>query len=170
VARPFQNVVYLRVRRRWLGVQVLTFAGRVSEWVGPADVVFAQDLKGKPKVYLPDDPALFSAMSHRPFTAFGHPRVLMDDFNATSEAVAEFLRRAGYRKFPMGTVFIVQIQEEWEGGLSDIERRAMVEMCRHSGATNVLLVTGSRDLAPPDLLLIARRRVETTGDVLALDA
>jgi len=155
-----------------MGIQVMTFMGRMTEWSGVPEAVFAKDLKGKDKVFLPDDPALLSAMEHRPFRAFSHPRVVMDDFFQTGAMLRAMLRRFGVRKSVVPWVYVIHVQDEWEGGLADIERRALIHLARENGANHALLVTGNRELSPPDLLRIAKRRVMPDADPaapLALD-
>jgi len=142
----------------------------MTEWSGPAEVVFAKDLKGRDKVFLPEDPQLFGAMGHRSFTAFNHPRVVMDDFLHTGAMLGMLARRLGVRRSMVSWNYVVQVQEEWEGGLADIERRALIEVVRENGAQHVLLVTGSRDLTPPEVLRLAQRRNVPIGEALALEA
>lgn len=163
-------MVYLRIRRGWLGIQALTFTGRMTEWSGVPEVVFAKDLKGREKVYAPDDPKLFSAMEHRPFRAFDHPRVVMDGFENTGALVRALVRRLGVRKSVVPWVYIIHVQDEWEGGLADIERRSLIQMVREAGANRALLLTGNRDLTAPDLLRISQRKTVVDEVTLALDA
>lgn len=170
VARPFQNVVYLQVRRRWLGLQTITFSGRASQWSGIPEVVFARDAKGRERAHTLDDPMLLTAIGHRPFVAFNHARVLVDSAADTSSALALFLRKVSHRtRWPASSVFVVHVQDEWTAGLAEIERAALMKIAKELGAQRVFLLTGGRDLLPPELIRLARRKPDLPDDVLAFE-
>jgi len=66
--------------------------------------------------YAPDDPRVISNPHFRPFVAFDHPRVLIDNFDLTERTIRVCLRRAGWKKAGLGGAFIIHVRDEWAGG------------------------------------------------------
>ncbi len=89
-----------------------------------------------------------SAQVHWPFD---HPRIVIADFQ-----LAEKLLQAAFRElFPKSflrpsPVVVIQSLDEWDAGLSQIERRALLELCYGAGAREAFLWHGT---PPSDLAL-----------------
>jgi len=112
--------------------------------------------KGGVQAYWLDDARVISGAAHVVYTAFAHPRVLIDHFDETQKVLALCLRKAGWRKHMALATFIIHIRDEWQGGISDLEQRALVEVAKQLGANNTMLVNSARDLSAPEVLQIAR--------------
>jgi|GEM_PF-3571597 len=170
MAHPFQSVAYIQIRRRWLGIQVLTWSGKTSEWSGVPEVVLVQEKSGQVRAYWPDDPKILNRPAFGLFTAFSHSRVVIDRLDDTQRALDLCLRKAGWKKLMSVAVFVLQIQDEYEGGLSEVERRGLVEVSRRLGAHRVLLLNVARHLSAPEVLQIARSYTAAAGnDSIVLD-
>ncbi len=158
----FENVIYLQIRRRWLGVQYLGWSGRQGEWVGVPEVTFVVNHKGR--VHAVDHDHVEASGGNR-FVAFSHPRTLLHDFDNTKIALIHLIKKSGARPGLGRPTFVVQVAEEVEGGLTDIELRALIEMCKGVGAGRVLPVAAPRPLSPPEILQLVRGRRTDTAPV-----
>lgn len=158
MSRPLQNVVYLRIRRKWLGVQILTFTGRVREWAGTPEAIFTRDRKGKERAYVLDDPMQHAGAARQSFVAFDHPRVPFSNFGQTQETLRAYLEAAGWKKGLLPHTFIFHLLDDWEGGLSDIEVRAFIQMGREIGAGTCLVVNSREEMSIPHVLRMAKQR------------
>ena len=152
----FQTVVHLQIRRRWLSARVLTWAGGDFQWEGVPEAFLGTDSKGRISARSVDDAYLAPHGAGRLFTAFAHPRTIIDGFDDTIHVVRHCIRQGGYRPRSKNLTFVVQILDQWEGGLSDIERRALTEMCRECGAKTVRFAEGPHALTPPEILHIVK--------------
>lgn len=158
MSRPLQNVVYLRVRRKWLGVQILTFTGRVREWSGTPEAIFTRDKKGKERAYVLGDPMQHAGDNRQSFVAFDHPRVPFSNYTYTRETLRAYLEATGWKKGLMPHTFIFHLLDEWEGGLSDVEVRAFIQMGREIGAGVCLVVNSREEMSIPNVLRMSKQR------------
>jgi len=159
MAHPFQSVAYIQIRRRWLGIQVLTWSGKTGEWIGAPDVLLVQGKKGEVQAYLADDPKVLSKAPFGAFSAFAHPRVLIDRFDDTCRVIDVCLKKAGWKKQMSYAVLVFHIRDEWAGGISDIEQKALMDLAKKLGANRTTLVNSMRELSAPEILQIARGSV-----------
>jgi hypothetical protein len=158
VAHPFQSVVYIQIRRQWVGIQILTWSGNLTEWSGTPEALIVPDTRGIRHAFAVDDPRVKDYSLYRPFVAFSHPRVLIDRFDETEKTLALCLRKAGFRRASMFPKCVIHVKDEWLGGVSDLELRALMELSRSLGTKLPLVVTSSRDFTVPEVLAIARRK------------
>ncbi|AIE88173.1 hypothetical protein [Fimbriimonas ginsengisoli] len=166
---PFGNVVYIQIRRRWVSIRLLGWSGRLGEWSGVPEVVFGQDGKGREHAYLPDDPRATTTIRPRAFIAFAHPRVVLDGFDDTVAALRIMLKLAGVpAQMVARTTYLLHIRDEWFGGVSDVERRALIEMAKWLGAGRVLFVDSPTELSPPEVLALVRSPQAQTGSSVPL--
>jgi len=152
--RLLENVVYVQIRRGWLSIELLGWSGKRGEWSGPAQVALVSDRKGQLVARTSSEANLLEINPGVPFTAFSHPRVLIHDFDKTELLVRHLLRKTGFKKGLLRTTFVVQVMDQWEGGLTDIEFRAVIELFRRMGAGRVLPIEAFRPLTPPELVFL----------------
>jgi hypothetical protein len=157
VSSAFRSTVYVRIRRRWLGVRVLTWSGRVHVWEGAAEAVLTSSKKGQVTA-VPSMAALPSGVVlSRPFTAFAHPRVVLDSLDETEAVVRAWLRQSGWRPTPRAVV-VLHVVDAWDGGLSQLELRALMELGKRIGAKRTMIVEGGNEFTDPELLGLVRTR------------
>lgn len=167
---PFQSVAYLQIRRRWLGIQIMTWAGRTGGWAGAPDALLIRDRRGRPMAFAPDDPRVVNAVQARPFSAFTHPRVFFDGISETAAVLTVYLRKAGWRRSSGPWTFVIHSRDEAFGTLTDVENRALTSLCRGLGAARVLIVEAGRELTPPEVLQVARGAPRaSSASLIALD-
>lgn len=140
----FSSTVYVSIRRREIVVCDVG-SGNAVRW--PAAIAVDPTAKVITSV---GSNATKQAISHVHWP-FDHPRIVIADFQ-----LAEKLLQAAFRElFPTSflrpsPVVVIQSLDEWEAGLSQIERRALQELCYGAGAREVFLWQG---LAPSDEVL-----------------
>ena len=86
----------------------------------------------------------------------------MDSFDDTLALVAFYIRVSGYKSRTRKHIFLVHVRDEWEGGLSDVERRALMQMCFMCGGSAVRMSDHPSELTPPQVLEIARTKAPAT--------
>jgi hypothetical protein len=150
----------VRIRRRWLGVRVLTWSGKVHVWEGAAEAMLVSGKKGKVQavpngVALPPWAVLSWAVLSHPFVAFAHPRILIEGFMETESLLRAWLLLAGWKP-RSGTIFVLHVLDAWEGGLSQLELRALQQLAKEVGAVRSVVVEGGPELSDPEILRIAR--------------
>lgn len=80
-------------------------------------------------------------------TAFCHPRVLIAGFDDALIVVREFLRRAsGTGKPPSHFRLTIYVPDDLEGGLTDVEERALIELGLRLGARTVSVLPQPRNV------------------------
>ena len=144
--------IYLRIRRHWLSVRAIPQRGNPVQIAGMARVALHQSDGGKATL-IGEEAAHISASSEiSVYDAFCHPRVLIGSFDAAEIVVREFLRRAygdkkPWQKFRM----VIHPQDDLEGGLTDIEERALQELGLRLGAGNIAIHQGQAELSDSEL-------------------
>lgn len=140
--RLFSATVYVAVRRR----ELLIRDSRTGKAVRlPAAI--ALDPEGKTIIAVGANATKQSpSQVHWPFD---HPRIVIADFQ-----LAEKLLQAAFRElFPTSylrpsPVVVIQSLDDWESGLSQLERRALLELCYGAGAREAFIWQGSPPTDP----------------------
>jgi len=81
---------------------------------------------------------------------FDHPRIVIGDFDAAGEALKLLIEDVFTRKVFISPVVVVYPVGTFEGGLSQVERRALNDLALSTGAREVLIT--EHDLSEPELL------------------
>ena len=84
---------------------------------------------------------------------FSTKRLLIADYNTAElllRSVLEDLKIL--KKFTFGAKFIIQQMELLEGGLAEVEKRAMRDICEQAGASEVYIIEGIKALTKTELL------------------
>lgn len=157
MASTFRSTVYVRIRRRWLGVRVLTWSGKVHVWEGGAEALLVSGKKGQLDAFPVGGALPKWAVLSRHFVAFAHARVLIDGFRETGCVIRSWLRQSGWR-YKNGAIFVIHVVDAWEGGLSELELRALNQMVREMGASHSVVIEGGPELSDPEILRFGRAR------------
>ena len=126
--------VYLRVNRDRVSARNVA-TGESVELVPKIGLSAANDVLS---IGDPVDPAAVRVLK-----PFRHPRILIDDFTAGERIVQHVIRELSrVRFFPTSPVVVVHPDAELEGGLTQIEARALREMVEGAGARKVYIYVG----------------------------
>lgn len=93
-------------------------------------------------------------VSHRAAIPFSTTRNLVGDFNSADLTIREALRELGVKlRFWIRLKVLIQQLEGAEGGLSEIEKRALRDLGELAGGLRVYLVEDTRPLSISEALL-----------------
>ena len=142
MGQTFFPLVYLRLQRqrvRLLDVR----SGREIDDI--PQLVLGQNAQGRKVVQAVGRAASATALpaNCQLVNGFDHPRVLIADF-AIAEATLKFFLKMLYEKnlFKIAPKIVVHPLDNFEGGLSTLEWRALRELCMGAGARQVILWSG----------------------------
>jgi hypothetical protein len=147
--------VCLRIRRHWLSVRAIPHWGNPIQIEGMARVALRpKERGGSAVVAIGQEAAPISASEDIVvYDAFCHPRVLIGGFDAALIVVREFIRQTcGTRKPWQKFRLVIQTQDDLEGGLTDIEERALQELGLRLGAGTIVIHQSMAELTDTDLL------------------
>jgi hypothetical protein len=85
--------------------------------------------------------------------------MVVDSLEPSSAIIRFAMRESGYKRRARNLLFLVHVRDSWEAGLSEIEESALTEVCRRCGASQVRLLDQPFELAPPQLLEMAKGRM-----------
>lgn len=156
---PFQNVVYIQVRRRWISIRVLSWSGGDSRWEGEPRLLAIRTAKGKEQIVDPETFPAEGIMPLREFCLFSHPRVAINQVEDSKLGLRVFLRKAKLKRAPGKAAFVFHLRESWDGGLTDLERAAFVEVGQACGAGRVLISEQPQELPAPEVLNLAKAKI-----------
>src|SRR5687767_2975467 len=92
-----------------------------------------------------------SRLAGRPFST---QRVVLASFDPAKETVMAAIRDLGLKTTLLALKVVIQQLEGAEGGLSDIEKRALREIAEMAGARKVHIVEGEQELSIAEALKI----------------
>lgn len=135
--RWFSATVYISIRRREIVVRDVG-TGNAIRW--PAAIAVDPTAKVITAV---GSGAIKQTISqvHWPFD---HPRIVIADFQLAEKLLQAALRELFEQSFMRPSpVVVVQSLDDWESGLSQLERRALLELCYGAGAREAFIWQGS---------------------------
>ncbi len=92
-----------------------------------------------------------SGVSENCVNPFAHPRLVIDDFQVAEKLLLyAFKQLAPNRFLAASPIAVIHVIDEFEGGLGQIERRAMLELAEGAGARRAYLWEG-RELTDQEL-------------------
>jgi rod shape-determining protein MreB len=107
-----------------------------AKWEGAATISVDENASGK--LIVTAVGASAQSARGRKIYPFQHPRVLVSDYTAGEKVLQHAIREVLKRKwFAPAPVVVIQVTEHLEGGVSDIEWRALIEMAQGAGARQV---------------------------------
>ena len=110
------------------------------------------------KILSVGDPVDPSAV--RVLTPFRHPRILIDDFTGGEKILQHVIRKLfGISGIRLSPIVVVHPDLELDGGLTQIEARALREMVEGAGARRVYLYYGPQ-LSDEEVSDISKRTLE----------
>jgi hypothetical protein len=83
---------------------------------------------------------------------FSTRRSVLSRFDPADKAVREAIRGLRLKPGLFKTQGLIQQMEDTEGGLTDIEQRALRDLAEQSGVTRVSIIDGERQLSVPEAL------------------
>jgi hypothetical protein len=141
-------------------VRVLSWSGGDSRWEGVPEVLIARDEKGNERAIPLEHGLAYATAGARRFVLFdSHPRVLIDGWEESRLALQLFLKLAKLKKL-VRPFFVLHLIDPLEGGLSELERRALIQLSHECGAGAARVMESGPVLSPPEVLAIARRKEE----------
>jgi hypothetical protein len=159
---PFQSVVYIQLKRRWMSVRVLSWAGGDSRWEGAASLQIVRDKNGRFTALAVGQEPGPTAMERAEAHLLAHPRTLVDDPDELAFAVRHFARAAGYKNSVSRPAVIFHLRELLEGGLTPLEMKGLCQVSMKAlGSGRVFFVTEERELPAPDVIAIAKNTGKT---------
>lgn len=150
----------VRIRRRWLSVRLLTSRGCLGEYENMACIAVLQSDGAEGEVIAAgEDAALLEGQKgvvvH---SAFHHSRVFVSGVDATVRVLRHFIREACRDRWPLVRPrMVLHVQEQMEGGLTDVETVALVRIGLLAGAVSVIISQESGTLNDAEILKLARR-------------
>jgi hypothetical protein len=148
---------YIRVQRDFLAVRVVARKGAGGYYEDVPQ--FAFHSHSKTIVAFGSAATPFAdARGHEMVRVFHHPRLAVHDLENSEKVLKHFLDEALHRRVPFLRLnFVVHLLDNWEGGLADIEKRALIHLCRNLGAKGIVLCTGPDEMSETEVLDLTRQ-------------
>ena len=166
-------IVYIRIRRKEISLRPI-LPNQESETFGDSPQFAIHKESGRvvavgEAALMYDGRADFEVMQ-----AFQHPRVCIHNMDTTIKLLKILLERAVPRRhrYSMGIIrrhvhLVYHLMQPWEGGITDIERRAFYDLTRALGGNNYFLWDSPADLTDNQVMEMAERAVEGVEHGLA---
>ena len=155
--------IYARVRRHWLSIRVLTNKGCIGEYEATASIAVRGAAEGEVIAAGEEAEAWDGTPDVLLHHAFDHPRVLIAGFDSALLVLRHFLRLACHGRLPLlGFTLVLHVQEELEGGLTDVESRALMELGLRAGARKVVICQEPQTLSDDEIMQIRPKQLTGT--------
>lgn len=154
-----RSAVYVRIRRHWLSVQVLTSQGCIGEYENTACIAVSSVRGRNGQVIAAGNEAvrLGSQEDVALHDAFNHPRVFVSGVDSTVMVLRHFIREAYKSKRPiLRPRMVIHVQEQIEGGLTDVEAVTLMRVALLAGAGGCIISQEPGTLSNFDVLRLAR--------------
>jgi rod shape-determining protein MreB and related proteins len=159
-------IVYIRIRRKEISLRPILH-NQESETFGDSPQFAIHKDSGR--VVAVGEAALMydGRADFEVVQAFQHPRVCIHNMEATIKLMRLLLDRAVPRRqrYALGMLrrqvhFVYHLLQPWEGGITDIERRAFYDLTRAVGGTNYFLWDSPAELTDSQVMEIAERATQ----------
>ncbi|HQN18663.1 MAG TPA: rod shape-determining protein [Syntrophobacteraceae bacterium] len=141
--RFFKNTLYVRIRSDLLSVTLVEQNRTIED---KPLVALAPGPKGKRNIVAVGSEAQIASStaggSVTIHNGFDHPRSCVQDFEIAKATLQYFIRPVGNRKNLVRPIIVVHPLEKVEGGLTQIEYRALRELAESVGVRKVYVWTG----------------------------
>jgi MreB/Mbl protein len=148
--------VYLRIQRDFLAIRVI---GRKGAGGYYEDIPqFAYHTHSKKEVAYGSEATPYAEMrGYEVARVFHHPRLAIHDLENTEKVLRYFLDKALHSRMPFRRLnFVIHLLDTWEGGLTDLEKRALDEVSRGIGARGIVLCTGPDEMTETEVIDLTR--------------
>lgn len=147
--------LYIRIGRERLSIRIVDRSGLTSEFSGVPKIIFFSNTSRDPIPNAVGDEVNKyneSDIDGVIITEFRHPRVVIDDFDLSVIMLSIFINKAvknsGFESFDV----ILQITDNLEGGLTQIEKRALQELGLKCGKGRCIVDTTNQELSDTEIL------------------
>ncbi len=158
-------IAYIRLRFGWISVRLVRQGELLGDFEGKAQVALKRDSAStSPEVVAVGD-EVDAAVARFPDTlvvrtAFDHPRVIYGNLETTILVTKHFVMRAAQQAdiSLRGCRVVLHPQRDLEGGLSELEAQALIELATRAGGRDVGIYNGATELNPQNLSEIRLRK------------
>jgi len=123
-----RNRVYIRIRREWLSVRLITYGGAGHEFAGMSRVLLDHRIKGPATIGDEARDAFEYDHGVTMYTAFNHPRAIISGFDVALVVLRQFLIKVNSDQQYLCADAVIQVIEPLEGGITDVEARTLKEL------------------------------------------
>lgn len=147
---------YIRVQRDYLSVRLIARKGAGGYYEDVPQFAYHTHSK-KVVAYGSAATPYADARGYDMARVFHHPRLAVHDLEHTYKVLSYFLDKAMHRRLPFTRLyFVVHLLDTWEGGLTDVEKTALIQVCRDLGAKGGVLCTGPDEIGEAEVLDLTR--------------
>jgi rod shape-determining protein MreB and related proteins len=166
-------IVYIRIRRKEISLRSILHNQEGETFADSPQ--FAIHTESDRVVAVGDAALMYDGRAdYKVVQAFQHPRVCIHNMDVTVKLMHLLLDRAVPRKqrYSMGMLkrqihLVYHLLQPWEGGITDIERRAFADLTRSVGGTHYFLWDSPAELTDSQVMEIAERSVQGVEQGLA---
>jgi actin-like ATPase involved in cell morphogenesis len=159
-------IVYIRIRRKEISLRPILH-NQESETFGDSPQFAIYKESGR-VVAIGEAALMYDGRTDfEVVQAFQHPRVCINNMDATTKLMRLLIDRAVPRRqrYSMGMLkrqihLVYHLLQPWEGGITDIERHAFQDLTRSVGASNYFIWDSPAELTDSQVMEIAERAVQ----------
>ncbi|NDY72834.1 hypothetical protein DO021_15135 [Desulfobacter hydrogenophilus] len=146
----FKKTIYIKFSDEWISVKHVETGNTIED---KPLLAIKQNQKGENIVYaigseveqLPNDTTISI------HNGFSHPRVCINDFEIAQTTLMHFIRKAVNKKLMIRPIIIMHPKKDLQGGLSQIEGKAIKELATVVGAQKCYVWVG-RELKDVEMI------------------
>jgi hypothetical protein len=153
---PFQNVVYVQLKRRWMSIRILSWAGGDSKWEGVPEFLLARDRRGRLNALTPGAVPPVTAVEVSRCALLNHPRTAIGNYTQFLHGLRCFAREAGFKRALSKPLVIFHLHDFLEGGLTELEERAFGQLAMEFCSGQSVVLCGGDELSAPEVVALAR--------------
>ena len=158
-------IAYIRLRFEWVSVRLVRQGDLLGDFEGKAQVALKRETAATSPEVVAVGNEVDAAVARYPEAlvvrkAFDHPRLIFGNLENTILVMKHFVLRAAQQSdiSLRGCRVVIHPQRELEGGLSEIEAQALIELATRAGGRDVGIYNGTIELTPQDLSTIRLRK------------
>ncbi|MBI9092949.1 MAG: rod shape-determining protein [Desulfobacterium sp.] len=143
INKLFRNTVYVEFSDEWISVKHVETGNTIED---KPLLAVKQNKKGKKIVHAvgAEVDLLQNDTTISVHNGFSHPRVCISDFEIAQATLMHFVRKALNKKILIRPIMVMHPKRDLQGGLSQIEDRAIKELAEAAGARKCYVWVGRR--------------------------
>jgi len=143
INKLFRNTLYVEFSDEWISIKHVETGNTIED---KPLLAIKQNKKGKNIVQAigGEVELLQNDTTVSIHNGFSHPRVCINDFEIAHVTLMHFVRKALNKKIFIRPIMIMHPKRDFQGGLSQIEDRAIRELAEASGAQKCYVWVGRR--------------------------